>query len=442
MKKWMLGSLVTVGILAAASPYLLSLPPLKTVFIFLLGKKLHTSISIDRLNLSWFGPQTAQNIRFQNADMGGTLQSVQSPLPFWSLSKMSSAFSLEEGVIQIHAPGYPPALISHVHAIVEGAKIEATATTSEEGKTGTVRVSADSQGPAMSLSGSGVNVPTVLVDRLLGAKGKLSALLGPSLDAKFTLKSENNAGTLEGDLSSSNAQASVSLAFTPTAITLKDPFVANFKLTPESSQLLFNTKIQSQTPIIVRIQPKGFSLPRSFSLSELQVAEATLDLGRFQIENSPAIGSLLTLLKRPQPPTAQWVNLWLTSVDATYKNGALHLGRLDALLAGGLHLCAWGDIQVVRDRLALTLGLPADTLAQSFGIQNLNPNYVLKIPVEGTLEKPELITSSATAKIATMAATQLIPKPGPLGTFFKVINAVTNDDSDVPPAKRPFPWER
>jgi hypothetical protein len=148
------------------------------------------------------------------------------------------------------------------------------------------------------------------------------------------------------------------------------------------------------------------------------------------------------LLKKPQPPSAQWVNVWFTSIDATYKNGVLQLGRLDALLANAIHLCAWGDIHLARDRLDLTLGLPADTLSESFGIQNLSPNYVLKIPVEGTLENPELTTGPATAKIATMAAAQLIPKPGPLGTFFKVINAATSDNSDVPPPKRPFPWEK
>ncbi len=421
-------------------PQLISYTPLKLAFVKLLEHKLEGSLEIDTLRLSWLGPQRAENIRFKNQDLDGTIPSFTSPLPFWQLSQVKHAFSIENGSVQVHAAGYPEALVSHIHAVVQGPKVEATATTTEEGKTGSLKVRADKTGTELDVTANGTNVPTVLVDRLVSANGKLAAVFGPSMNGTFTLKTSGESGTVTIDIDAPNTDVSGSFAYTPSAVTLKEPLLITCQLSPELGTRLLNTKLQSQTPVLLRIFPDGFVLPRPFSLDTMQIAHATLDLGKFQIENTPAINSIFNLLKSPRP--GQWVNAWFTSADAALQKGTLSLGRVDALIGGSLHLCAWGDVMLSQDKLAMNLGIPADTLQQAFGIQNLGPDYVLKIPVQGTIENPEFVTGPASAKIAAMVAGQVVQKPGPVGTLFGILNAATSDSGDVPPAKRPFPWEK
>src|SRR5262245_464102 len=145
MKK-LVGVLIVLGALVASLPYLISYTPLKIAFVKLLDRKLESSLTIETLRLSWFGPQHAENIRFQNQDLDGTIASFTSPLPYWQLPQVKQAFSIENGNVRVHAAGYPEALVSHIHAVVQGPKVEATATTTEEGKTGNLKVSAEKIG--------------------------------------------------------------------------------------------------------------------------------------------------------------------------------------------------------------------------------------------------------------------------------------------------------
>ena len=135
---------------------------------------------------------------------------------------------------------------------------------------------------------------------------------------------------------------------------------------------------------------------------------------------------------------------WFTPVSFQLQNGRLETGRLDALLSRSVHICSWGSVNLLTEKLHMYLGLPADTLQGSFGITGLPSDYVLKIPLRGTLSHPELSTSSAAAQIASMAATQNIPLPKVGKMFEKITKTVSTvkNDKDVPPAKRPFPWER
>ncbi len=137
------------------------------------------------------------------------------------------------------------------------------------------------------------------------------------------------------------------------------------------------------------------------------------------------------------------IDIWFTSVAFQIQNGVINLGRVDALLSNSIHVCAWGSVDVKNDQLHMFLGLPADTLEQSFGIQALSRNYVLKIPVYGSISSPEFDTGSAIAKITTMAVSKQIPTKG--GKILGgIVNAITQaqDDGDAPPPNRPFPWER
>ncbi|MCC6127622.1 MAG: hypothetical protein IT584_00260 [Chlamydiae bacterium] len=138
------------------------------------------------------------------------------------------------------------------------------------------------------------------------------------------------------------------------------------------------------------------------------------------------------------------MDAWFTPFSFQIRNGAIQTGRLDALLSDSIHICSWGKVNLVSEKLHMYIGLPADTLNRSFQITGLSADYVLKIPLRGTISKPELDTGPAVAQIASMAATQKLPIPK-VGKMFEAITKTVSqvkNDKDVPPANRPFPWER
>jgi hypothetical protein len=64
--------------------------------------------------------------------------------------------------------------------------------------------------------------------------------------------------------------------------------------------------------------------------------------------------------------------------------------------------------------------------------------------MKGSTKDPEFVTGPATAKIAAMLGTQQIANTKKGRVFGSVLNTFSkiSNDSDVPPPKRPFPWEK
>lgn len=165
--------------------------------------------------------------------------------------------------------------------------------------------------------------------------------------------------------------------------------------------------------------------------------QGTAALGKFRYRDGSRLSSVLSLLgASPASP----VNVWLAPFDFSFSNNTLNLGRADFLLASAIHLCTWGQIDLSDQSLNLYLGLPADTLAHSFGIRSVSSNYVLKVPVKGTLKHPEINKGPVVTKIAALSAVNQIPTKGILGGVANII-ASPPVDKDIPPPKRPFPWE-
>lgn len=187
----------------------------------------------------------------------------------------------------------------------------------------------------------------------------------------------------------------------------------------------------AENPVRLSIDPKGFSFPLPFKLKKLSIGKATIDANKIRLKND----GLFSFLKIGIPQ----ITAWITPVPFTLHEGILTLQRIDALLTNSIHICLWGTIDLLQDRLHLTLGLPADTLQKTFGIQNLPPAYVMKIPVRGSLQTPSIDTSSAIAKITALVAKGQLPKKGIFGNLVDIFSS--KEDKDIPPPNRPFPWE-
>lgn len=264
-------------------------------------------------------------------------------------------------------------------------------------------------------------------------------------------KVEKLEGQIEGNdftLTGITLQGHISLKgmITEHGMQLSEPLIARIRLTPEMSALLlkdanplFVTGISAENPVTLRIEPTDFFFPFPYSLEKLKVGKAILDLGKVRSQNGESLRTIIALLKAGSLPNASVMNIWFTPVSFQIDRGILRAGRLDALLADSIHICTWGNIDLLKDRLDMTLGLPADTLKKAFGIKNLPDNYVMKVGVQGTTGSPIIDKTAAAAKIAALIATSQIPKKGILGGLSDLFSK--KEEADVPKANRPFPWE-
>lgn len=435
------------------SPKLISTSVGKIVIVKVLEKKTKTHIQLESLHLSWLGPQEANGLQVSSDLMYSSAKQLTAYMPLWRLPKHRGLFSLTEGYLRMRTPSGQEAILESVDAKIDNFQFTAAGSTRQGSLKGSFSINGQVKEfpDSYALQGQMSSIPSLFLDFLLDLRYQVTEILGDSFDLEGSIDANKNKTILNLNLASSNARAEIGAELDGKIVRLQKPLTASCRLTPALSQTLmkevnplFMTAVQSQSPIILKIAPEKFELSYDpFDLKNLVINEASLDMGRAIIQNGPSLQSLIQLLQSRRLSGRQQMNAWFTPVSFQVQNGVLFAGRLDALLADSIHICSWGKVNLLNEELNMYIGLPADTLASSFGITGLSSDYVLKIPLRGTISNPDLVTSPAVAQITSMAATQALPVP----KVGKVLDKITKtasqikNDKDVPPAKRPFPWE-
>lgn len=72
----------------------------------------------------------------------------------------------------------------------------------------------------------------------------------------------------------------------------------------------------------------------------------------------------------------------------------------------GIHIVLWGTYNSILDELDMWVGIPKETLAR-FGYTDLDKNYILPIPLKGTLEQPKFDWEHASNAIGKLALSQV-----------------------------------
>ncbi len=285
-----------------------------------------------------------------------------------------------------------------------------------------------------------------------------SSIFGPSITASAELSLQDASGPLKLNVNSQSTRASVVGKLTNGILTLDEPIYAQVTVTPELSRYVLEgvnplsiTEILSDNPITLEVQPSGFSLPLThFTMDKVNIPTARLELGQVQCKNEGNLSIALTLLKSIQLSQNNYLNLWFTPVDIHIIQGVVDVERTDILIADTFNICLWGMINPIINQVDMTLGLTSDCLAKAFAIKNLPSDYVLQIPMTGSLSDVKINTTKATAKIAALLAWQQATiaggkAAGPagqlFGQFMNKLGSLPLNDKDTPPAKKPFPWE-
>jgi len=412
-KNWIWIALGLILLAIVCMPYLMSLQPFKQIVVRKFERRLGKTVKIDHIHFSWFGPQQVEGVHFTNPQIDGTIEKISSKIPFWSLG------SFEANIEEISGSG----------------------TTNISGQKG--RFTAEAHrlpSNEISFQFSAEEVPTTTVFQLLKSSSPIQLLIGPSFNAKGTGSLQETTGTLDLDLTSPQLQTQIRAFFTPDAIGLREPVTVACYLTPEFTQAITEgaLSLQSRTPARLQIEPECCVIPRPFSLGKLRVKQATLDLGQIILQHAN-LAPLASLLKTDSL-TASQIDMWLTSVDWSLQEGIFTMGRIDALLADSIHLCAWGKANLQKQTLDMIFGIPADTLSKTLRMKSLPSNFVLQIPVTGPMRQPNIDTTSAGAKMAILIAGNRAQSQGGIfGGIAGIISKMSQEKS--PPPKRPFPWE-
>jgi hypothetical protein len=425
----------------------------KKIFIQIVEKKTNATIEIGLLHLSWLGPQQFEQVRFQSKEVDGSWRKLSLKTPLWKLWQLQGALQLFDGSFSFHSPRFGEANLQNVQAELADHQFSSSGTTLQKNKLGSFALTGNiEQFPATySLQGKLSAFPSIILDNLLEAKGFIHKLAGDFFDLEGSVRSVSHEGFLDLTFSSPHCQTKIFGEFDGQVIRLQKPLTAFIKPSPAFSDVLtkdinplFLRGIYAKEFMVLKLLPDNFIFPYApFDLKRLGL-QGSLAPGKLLIENGPTLRSLIHLLKNTRLESSRQMNAWFAPFDFRIQNSVVETGRLDVLLADSIHVCTWGNIDLKHDRLDMFLGLPAETLAQSFGIKELPSNYILKIPIKGTSSKPELITGPAIAQITALVAAQNLPIPKIGKIVGKVVNSVSQlkNERDVPPANRPFPWEK
>jgi len=447
MRKWLIPSIIVILVLLIALlPKLASSSLGKPIFVRAFEEEIHGTVEIGALHLSWFGPQVFQRVTFTTPEVEGSVEELQKNVPLWSL-KGIGGFLLKNGSFTF--PGAGEGTIDQVNGQIKNGNFQLTGVTRQGGTSGNIAM----QGKVFSkhrfdIQGEITSLPVAAIDRILNANNLLFQILGPNLNLKGSASLNKNQGAIDVQLASSHIHADIKANLSENGITLLEPINAAMQLTPSLSEVLmsemnplFLTGVESRNPIQLHIDSQDFFYPIPFSIEKLQ-GRGTLDMGQVVCTNGKSLATIISLLKLNPLSKIREMNVWFTPLSFQMDKGVLHTDRMDALIADSIHVCTWGYIDVAKDKLHINLGIPADTLSQTFMIKNLSDTYVLKVKIRGSTRDPDIDKGPAAAKIAAMIAASQIPKKG--AVFGSLVNAFSQlkEDKDIPPAKRPFPWER
>ncbi len=470
-RKW-LATLIALCVIlfVVFFPQILSTTLGKRFLIHWIENKTKTDADIQYLHLSWFGPQKISKLTLKNEEFQGSVESLQANVPLWKLDdlltpeklvNLTGDFSLQGGDFHFQAKDTPPSSLEKLHAsfrLHEGsADFTLAARTMQDKKNGSLSITGQvshffEAAPDFSIRGQIVDFPTLALARYLAfrnyfSEADLLEIVGDTFTLEGSVTYQNQSGTCDLTFHSPNGDAQIDGNLNHKVLTLRQAFRATLQLTPAlSKQLLsgmnpmFLTGVEAKNPIQLRIEPTNFRLflARPFHWNSVQIGRGTLDVGKILCKNGSALASMVSLLKNNFFSRTKEMEVWFTPLFFKLQNGVMQTNRMDALAAQAIRFCTWGNIDLVNDKLDMVLGFTAETLRDTLRIKRVPTDYVLKIPMTGTIQKPKLAVAAGAASIAALLAAKHLPGGGYAGGL---VNTFMQPEHDVPPPNKPFPWE-
>lgn len=289
--------------------------------------------------------------------------------------------------------------------------------------------------------------PTAIIDVLFSTEESISPsiFLGEVVSMQGDVKVKQGTGTLSLDLQSPHAKSALSARIASDVAYLNKPIHAKLLITKELNTHLFETMgvtiLSLGRPITLDIGDKGFRFPlNNLNISHASIPHGVLDLGQLIASSAGNPEDIATLLERKN--RKQQVHLWFAPMDFSIRQGTLDIGRTEILYDNEYDIAIWGTVDLIDQYVKMILGITGQSLQKAFGLR-VPREYVLRIPFKGPFHSVKLDRARAAATIASLIAKQRAAQSNDtLSNIFGIIGELADDQSKVPKAKRPFPWEK
>lgn len=443
----------------------------KKIIVKIIEKRLKADVHVTSLHLRWLGPQTVIGGQIKNKNWEASFKTLQinKPLWFFLFSKDSRLISegnleLEQGKALIYTQENSAIYIEDISISrkIRGKKlveISADGKTMKENTKGNFSVYISPSSKKIKLE----NFPSILLENFFSLKffhkknilvntlRKNSQALSTTLDETLNLTYEEkedkgekslslhlisgkNILELLGKIQNNTFYLSKDLQAT---LDIKPTFFDSFF---KNIHPLFVTAIKAIHPISIAIEAKGFALPLDFSIEKISIKKGAIDVGKLTCKNSKLLSLILSMLQQKNMKKTSTMIVWCTPLYFQLEQGIFQTDRMDALLDDALHICIWGNIFLTNYKLNMILGIPADTLTQTFKIKNLPKNFVLQIPIKGTVQSPEIRGKKLGKKIAQLIL--LMQSSNEEEKNSKILQKIGLIDKDPPAPNKPFPWDK
>jgi hypothetical protein len=275
---------------------------------------------------------------------------------------------------------------------------------------------------------------------------KVEAVLGNRVTGRVSAHVRDWSGSLVADIMGDNGKIILDGRLNHGTLTLNAPITAELKLTQKLGREvleelfpLFSGVIHGEQPVSLRIAPEGFSFPLNpFSVDQVRIQNAELDLNKVVFSNEGELGSILTLLN---PKNEDQLLVWFTPLYFSMENGTLQLSRIDLLIMNEYPIATWGKVNFVKDKVNITIGLTARAIEQAFNAKSLPPKYMLQLSLKGPINDAKIDRSKAAAKISSLIAKTQGIEGNLLGTVIDVASGNLKEDKPPKPTTDPLPWD-
>ena len=303
----------------------------------------------------------------------------------------------------------------------------------------------------INIEANGSDLPVGLIARAVFNPEKaktVEELLGDQANFTFNCSLEQfKTGSVNLDLSSVNFRTGVVGSIKDGIFTCPNPIRATLQISPKTGKIKtpFGTIISAEKPIEFVIGNEGLRIPiKNFSWHKLQIKEGKLDIGKLRVKGKKTFGTIMAILRSDQTNREKIQDLWLTPVYFSMQHGVLDIKRADALLADKIPLATWGLINFIDDRVQMIVAVQGSFLRDSLGIKNIDPKYMLQLPITGTTSEVKLDSQIAGAKVASLKLRESkSDKLSILGEVFGAAASFASKEAAVPPpTTNPLPWEK
>lgn len=292
------------------------------------------------------------------------------------------------------------------------------------------------------------NLPSVFIDALSNLDPSSSfppsAFLGDLFNANFDAEVKKSQGKVTMDIDATACKAFFSGIISNGILYLNEPLKAVFTVTPQLNDVLDKGAdlivVAIEKPITLYIHDEGFAVPlKNLHIRNMNFKYGQLDLGQIIVKDVGSAGEVSSLFKMSSGGN---ISLWFAPSEFSMLGGKMYVDRTEILYNHTYQVCLWGKVKFPSRKVDMTLGLTAQALRAALGIQGLDDDYVLKVPVKGPFGNVKVDSGSATGKIAFLLARKhLAPQTGIFGQVLGAVGDLADDQSDVPPPKPPFPWQ-